>query len=268
MAKKLRTKNRFELYEASVQSVDFDVYFTTRLFRKRTGREALSLREDFCGTFSLCCEWVKSKKERTAIGIDLSTETLNHGRTHHLAKLSAEQQKRVLLLEQNVISKTRPVDLICAQNFSFFTFKTRAELIAYFKKCLASLKGDGMLLLDMFGGTEAEDAISETRKITHPTIETFDYIWEMHDFNPIDRIANFSIHFRLKNRTFLRSAFQYHWRMWTIPEIRELLEIAGFGYTEVLWEEDDGSYLRTNKGENEPTWLAYIAAGKKKWKHA
>ncbi len=56
-----------------------------------------TLGEDFCGTFAVSCQWVKSDKERTAIGIDLCPTTLQWGRDNNLSKLDAEQQKRVTL---------------------------------------------------------------------------------------------------------------------------------------------------------------------------
>lgn len=260
--------NRFTLYETAVQSTDVDIDFFPRLFRSRTGRLPLALREDFCGTFSLCTAWASSHARRTALGLDLAKAPLAHGRKHHLGKLPAAARKRVTIRRQNVKSRTKPADLIVAQNFSYFTFHSRDDLIRYFKYCHASLVGDGMLLVDIFGGPEAETLPLERKRFRDPRTGSFEYFWELHDFNPIDRIANFSIHFRLSDGTALPHAFRYRWRLWTIPEVREMMRAAGFQHTEVLWEDDDGNNIRTERAENEPTWLAYIIAGKRKWRHA
>ena len=99
-------------------------------------------------------------------------------------------------------------------------------------------------------------------------MESFDYFWELRSFYPVTRSADFYIHFRLKNGKAIRNAFRYQWRMWTIPEVREMMEEAGFGYTEVLWEGDADNYFRTDKGDSDQTWLAYIAAGKEKWRQS
>lgn len=268
MPKKMRTRDRFALYEAAVQSMDFDIHFLPRLFKSRTGRTALSLREDFCGTYALCCEWVKSHRERTAIGLDLSRPTLAYGTKNHWQKLKPSQQQRVKVFCQNVKSKTKAVDFIVAQNFSFYTFRTRAELTEYFKKCRASLREDGMFLIDMFGGPEAETPLMENHRVVNPRLETFTYYWELRSFEPVTRFADFYIHFGLKNGKVLKNAFRYQWRMWTIAEVREMMLEAGFGYTEVLWEGDSGRYFRTEKGDSDETWLAYVIAGKKKWRHS
>ena len=268
MGKKLQTRNRYVLYEAAVQSVDFDVDFYGRMFRQRAGRIPLTLREDFCGTFSLCCAWASSRPDRSAIGLDLAKTPLAHGFRYHYKGLPEATKKRVTILRKNVLAKTKPVDLIIAQNFSYLTFLTRAELTRYFKFCRASLKPDGLMIVDLFGGTEAEDAVVDRKRIKHPKLESFDYYWELHDFNPIDRIANFSIHFGFKNGTGIQSAFRYRWRMWTIPELREMMEEAGLLHSEVLWEDDDGTYFKATREPNDPTWVAYIIAGKRKWSGA
>ena len=49
-----------DLYERSVQAVDVEAEFLRDTYRALRGREALSLREDFCGTASLACEWVRT----------------------------------------------------------------------------------------------------------------------------------------------------------------------------------------------------------------
>ena len=65
--------------------------------------------------------------------------------------------------------------------------------------------------------------------------------------------------------TRLRRAFSYDWRFWTLPELRELLEEAGFSSVEVYvegWDEDDeegdGVYRRRTFFENQEGWVANI----------
>ena len=52
--------DKYYYYHKSVQSPDVDVKFFDRVYKEMRGKEALSLKEDFCGTFSISCEWVKS----------------------------------------------------------------------------------------------------------------------------------------------------------------------------------------------------------------
>ena len=58
-----------ELYEESVQNVEHEVEFLQQTFQEIRGRKAYSLREDFCGTASAACEWVKQGSEYHSIGV-------------------------------------------------------------------------------------------------------------------------------------------------------------------------------------------------------
>ena len=71
--------DRHALYEQAVQDPERDVRFFSRVYRRLRGRDALRLREDFCGTAALCHAWVQSMPERTAVGVDLCQETMDWG---------------------------------------------------------------------------------------------------------------------------------------------------------------------------------------------
>ncbi|MCH1440792.1 MAG: hypothetical protein L7W43_14110, partial [Rubripirellula sp.] len=86
--------DRFDCYQKSVQTPDHEVVFFEQAYRDAYGSAPTDLREDFCGTFAICCDWVASKSKRTAIGVDLCSETLQWGRDNNLAKLKKSQQKR------------------------------------------------------------------------------------------------------------------------------------------------------------------------------
>lgn len=57
-----------ETYEAAVQTPDVECAFIQDTFRKMRGRSAQSFREDFCGTASIACEWVRSGPKGTPLG--------------------------------------------------------------------------------------------------------------------------------------------------------------------------------------------------------
>ena len=56
--------------------------------------------------------------------------------------------------------------------------------------------------------------------------------------------------------------------MWTIPEIREAMEDAGFSRSIVYWEGDDGEgggngiFSPTEKDENCKVWICYVVGVK------
>src|SRR5688572_4495140 len=52
--------DKFALYQRSVQSPPVDIAFFDAQFQKLRGRQPLSVREDFCGTFLFAVEWCKS----------------------------------------------------------------------------------------------------------------------------------------------------------------------------------------------------------------
>ena len=71
-----KTADKYAMYLKSVQAPDVDAAFFSKVFKRSIGRTARTLREDFCGTFSVCCEWVKRDKENEAWGVDLEPECL------------------------------------------------------------------------------------------------------------------------------------------------------------------------------------------------
>jgi len=262
---KRRAADRHLLYQWSVQVPDFEIDFMDRTFRKRRGRRPLSLREDFCGTALLSSEWVNSRSDRSAIGVDLDHETLAWGSEHNLSRLDGAAA-RISLLEQDVRIVTRPkVDVVCAYNFSYFLLHPLSELIAYFKRVRRSLKKDGMVFLDAYGGWESQQQVKETRKVDGPE-GTFDYTWEQASFNPVDNLATCYIHFGFAGGKRLRKAFRYDWRLYSPAEVRDALAAAGFANSYVYWDrstsEDHDDYRCTRRAQNTPGWLAYIVGEK------
>jgi len=58
--------DRHLLYTAAVQSVDVDLDFFQRIFRRKRGRPIRTLREDFCGTAALACGMSSRRVERAS----------------------------------------------------------------------------------------------------------------------------------------------------------------------------------------------------------
>ncbi len=262
--------DKFVCYQKSVQTPDHEVDFFEQAYRDVNGRKKpMTLREDFCGTFAVCCEWVKSHRQRTAIGVDLCGETLQWGRDHNLAKLSDSEKSRIRLLEQDVRKRNRPaVDVLAAQNFSFWIFKTRESLADYFRVARSNLRPGGIMVMDMMGGGECyEEELVEKRTIVKGK-KGFKYMWEQASFNPVTAEASFYISFKFADGSKMKRAFEYHWRFWTIPEVRELLKEAGFRQSHVYWEqedEEDEEYYGWERGDDapsNPSWICYIVAQK------
>lgn len=266
------TADRHVMYQASVQAVDVEVEFLDKIFRDLRGRQALSFKEDFCGTALLSVEWCKSDSKRTAIGVDIDEETLEWGRQHNLEPAGSDVSSRVSLLKQDVREVLDPkVDITCAFNFSYCIFKTRPELREYFAKAREGLQDDGLLVLDLFGGTECLDELEEETEL-----EEVDgtYIWEHAKYNPITNEILCHIHFKFPDKSRMDKAFTYDWRLWTLQELKELLEEAGYSKVRIYWEkfensdddddflESTGEFYEATDVENQESWHAYVVAEK------
>ena len=261
------TADPHELYELSVQCAESEVDFVADTFRQLRGRDARILREDFCGTANVCCEWVKRDSRHQAIGIDLDPEVLNWGEAHNLSQLSAKQRSRVHLIQGNVLNvQTAPADIISAMNFSYWLLKERQQLLAYFKRVFQSLRPDGIFFLDAYGGYDSFREIEEKREIETDS-GNFTYIWEQARFNPIDHHLLCHIHFEFADGSMLERAFSYDWRLWTLPEIQELLRQAGFKPS-IYWQgwdeegEPDGEFHPATEADADAGWICYIVAEK------
>lgn len=166
-----------------------------------------------------------------------------------------------------------PRDIVCAFNYSCCCLHKRAELVLYFKHVLGVLsKKGGIFVMDLYGGTSSESKLRLQRRFPN-----FTYIWEQAEFDIIGRKTRISLHFHLqKQQRKLRHAFSYSWRLWSLPEIKDCLEEAGFQSvhfwirqmpdteanrrTEGFGAGRDIKYEEVKTFEQEDAWNAYIVA--------
>jgi hypothetical protein len=249
------------LYEQSVQNPEVEVDFIEQVFKKEYHRKPTFLREDFCGTALLCCQWVKANVDNTALGVDLDGPTLAWGTVNNITPLG-DRAAAVTLIEDDVRSVTSPrADVLAATNFSWWGFKTRDELLEYLRLTYTNLKDEGMLVMDCYGGPEAQVTQVEEREQ-----DGFDYVWDQDTFNPITNEVVCKIHFKFPNGSKRKNVYRYDWRLWSLPETCDLLKEAGFRKTIVYWEgtdedgEPNGEFKPSRTGDLAPAWVAYILA--------
>jgi SAM-dependent methyltransferase len=244
------------LYQLAVQAPAEDAALFARWFRRATGRPLHLLREDFCGTAAIVCAFVVGGQERKAIGVDHDAATLAWARSRNLAALPPKARTRVQLHCADVHAVRSPrADLIVALNFSYSVFHQRAELLRYLKASRRALRPGGAVLLDVFGGGLAHRPFAERHR--H---RGFDHVWEQRAFDPSTHRVDCRIHFELPDGRRLRDAFVYDWRMWTVPELVDLMHEAGFARTQVLWQDPaSGSFRVRRQPAADPHWLAYVA---------
>ena len=258
--------DKYFYYQKSVQSPENDVVYLKDAYRELKGKNPKSLREDFCGTFLICCEWAKMHSDNQAIGVDLDPEPIKYGMENYLPDLKDYQQERVNVLQKNVLDPNLPqADIVAALNFSYSIFKTRDLLRQYYKNCYDTLNKDGILVCDIFGGSQCYEPNEEE---TEHTEHKFSYFWDQDSWDPVTNEGMFYIHFKRKGEKKREKVFTYDWRMWSIPEMREIMHEAGFSKTHVYWEgttddgEGDGEFKRVEKGEDCESWVAYVVGEK------
>jgi len=266
MLRRARLSERFDrhdLYQRAVQDTEAEIDFVEQTWAELRQRPAELLREDFCGTANTACEWVRRNEIHYAIGVDLDRSVLDWGERNNISELTLEEQQRIELVQSDVRDVlSPPADIVLAMNFGYFLFKTRDALRGYFQCVHEGLASDGILFLDAYGGYDAPRELEESRDC-----EGFVYIWDQAAFNPIDSCMTCHIHFEFPDGSRMDRAFTYDWRLWTLPELREILYEAGFTQVDIYWEgsdedsgEGNGVYLPSEVGDADAGWVCYIVA--------
>jgi len=259
------TADRHDLYERAVQDATSDVDFLIEAWQDVYGNDDVPrhFREDFCGTAAMCAEWIGRHPEATAEGFDIDAEVLDWGRKRHLAPLGGDAE-RIALHEEDVRAPfDRPADVRCAHNFSYQILMRRQDLRDYFAKCLEGMSTKGIFVIDLYGGSDALTEMEEERVIDDGA---FTYMWEQRAFQPATGKMDCFIHFRFPDGSKIEEAFAYSWRLYTPPELRDLLLEAGFREVRTFFEsfDDDGDgtgvFERDEQGPACEGWIGYMVA--------
>ena len=156
-------------------------------------------------------------------------------------------------------------DVRAAQNFSYFVFKKRTELIEYLRSAYLDLAAEGVFVMDIYGGPDSLAEMEEEREID----EGFTYVWDQDRYWPATGDYKAYIHFKFKDGTQMKRAFTYDWRLWSLTEIKDALIEVGFASVDTYWEGTDsdgesgnGVYRTSRKGENCEAWVTYLVAYK------
>ncbi len=214
--------NPFRLYELSVTNP----IPLARFLRAVHAKNPRVLREDFSGTAALARGWLALDPAYRALAIDLDSSVLARiPRTPRLVKRRA-----------NALTARDKADIIAATNFPVGYCHTRPELLRYFTNARRSLHARGIFVCDIYGGRSAFTTGTTRRRVIPPRGQPFEQLWEQRTANPATGLVTNAIHFRQRTtrgvRT-LRNAFVYHWRLWSIPELKDALLDAGFSCVEV-----------------------------------
>lgn len=236
--------DKHDCYELCVQAPRFVVPF----LRAVHGGEPSALREDFCGTGALARRWVeegaRAGERRTAVGTDIDSQVLDRA-TEANAKASMEKSIRLVRGDavELPVARDDGCDVVFVGNFSIGYIHERASLERYLRSSRERIGlgnagfGGGVFVCDTYTGPGAFKEGAVTR--THPGRghEVVRYTWEQHDADALTAMVTNVLHFQVEvdGEAIARfpEAFVYRWRLWTIPELREMMMLAGFVSTDV-----------------------------------
>ncbi len=215
--------DRHDLYERCVQSTDH----LEPLLSAIHGNDPRVLAEDFAAGGALSRAWVDAHPDRSAIAVDHDPGPLERCAGHD----------RIKTITADVRQATDSADLLFAGNFSIGELHDRAEVLAYMRHARERLNPGGVFVCDTYGGETAYFTGAVERDHTGPDGELVRYTWEQIEADPLTARVRNALHFDVyQNGAILQKltdAFVYDWRLWSVPELRDLLLEAGFGTTEV-----------------------------------
>lgn len=257
-----RRPHKLALYEQAVQHPLAEVGFLERAFEREHGTMPTLLREDFAGTCSVAAAWCDSHPDRQAMAVE------HHGPTLRWATRRHRDVDDLHPVEADVLDIASPrVDVVAALNFSTFIYHDRAALLRYFKHARRCLRKPGVLVIDAYGGPGAMRP--GTQSVAVPpgpvTPDGFTYHWEQRSFDAVSAKVDCRIHFEFADGTRRDSAFRYDWRLWTVPELIELMGEAGFSRA-AFWCDrydaeagvSDGRFKPRRRMDAREDWVGYV----------
>jgi len=223
-----------DLYELCVQSPRHVV----ALLESIHGQRPVVLREDFCGTASVSARWIedasKTNANPRALAIDLDDAALARARQRAGLGGMLTVRKGDCVAAVDV----EPADIIWVGNFSIGYIHSRGDLLTYFRRSKARLDagntgfGGGIFACDIYGGPNAYRLGGLARVHLGRTNELIHYYWSQDSGDPMTGLVRNSISFKVQIGgeivAELPNAFTYYWRLWSLPELCDSLNEAGF----------------------------------------
>jgi hypothetical protein len=254
--------DRYALYELCVTSP----LPLARFLHAAHGRSPHLLGEDFSGSGPLSRAWASLGPRFHSVAVDQDAEPL--ARLRGCERVSTEHR--------DVLRSRSRVDILACTNFPIGYWHTRESLLRYLRHARSRLNSQGMLVCDLYGGSNALSPGSYTRSLRGPHGERIEYTWEQRSADPLSHRVRNAIHFRVRekgeSRT-LRDAFEYDWRLWSIPELSDAIRDAGFRGIDVYHTLGDAIEVsnRSSAGKLKPRamsendelpdpWVVYVVA--------
>lgn len=266
----------FSLYESCVQNPDLAV----KLLRGIHAASPRILAEDFCGTAALSRAWVRAVPNSRAIAADIDPAPLKRAKAEIAKGRNARKRsaaaKRVRILRANVLTSAPLAklwaDVLFVGNFSIGEIHDRATLVRYLARSRQRLLSGGVFVCDIYAGESAFREGTTQREHILEGGTRVKYTWEQRTADPFTARVENALHFRVFKGSELvqdlRDAFVYHWRLWSIPELRDAMLEAGFDRVDVYAqlpdaEDSDGNVYASpvdDPADLGPSFIVCVAA--------
>lgn len=277
-----------ELYRWAVQDPETHATVLRLMYeRLHPGRSPMLLREDFAGTSAEAVAWLALGTGRRALAVDLHAPTLQWAR-RRAERILGERVADLQFIAADVMTTAPPAvpaaDIISVLNFSILYLREPEQLQAYLRHARHCLSPQGLLVLNLFGGSGAQQPRLDRHVVTprprlagEAAIAPFEYQWEQRSFDARTRRIDCRIHFRTTDiarpgilRDW-RDAFRYEWRLWSLAELVAALQAAGFDEVQVWRHTHDASLgaegvflgaVPLTEFDALPYWTAYLVASR------
>jgi hypothetical protein len=230
------TLDPLDLYELCVQNPTA----LCALLRAIHGNNPRKLGEDFSGTAALSRAWVGTVDGGTAVAVDHDPVPIERAR--------GVENLHAILGDVRTASEpgTADVDLIWVGNFSIGELHNREQLLIYLRHARHRLNAGGAFVCDTYGGESAfltgevhryHPVPNEiAQQLGLPAGARVRYTWHQREADPLTGIVENALHFRVEIGGHVEhevtDAFVYHWRLWSVPELRDAMLESGFSAVE------------------------------------
>lgn len=254
--------HKLALYEAAVQHAAAEVDFMQRAYTHYNDRELpVLLKEDFAGSAGLARMWVQAGDDNQAVTVDRHAPTVRWAARQATRELGHRAADLHLLCDDVLAVRSPRVDVVAALNFSSFYCHTRDDMLAYLRHARRSLLPGGIVVLDAFGGPGAMRVGEQSRGFTLPDGEQGTYVWQQRNFDAVTDHIDCRIHFHLSAGRSIQNAFRYDWRLWSLPELVDLMQAARFSRVDVWCDArgtSSGRFAPSRHMAPREDWVAYV----------
>lgn len=249
--------NRHDCYEACLQSPSE----TVRLLLALHGSQPTGLAEDFCGTAAVSRCWVDRVAGGRAIAVDADRPTVAE------AERRTSATSAIDFRACDVLDCGEPCDALYVGNFSIGEFHDPTELSHYLEHARFRLRTGGVFLCDIYGGSSAFEigSVHRLHRFEHPEFGPVQirYTWEQREADSGAAIVRNACHFRVQRAGQIVAefddAFVYHWRLWSIAELKRAMRDAGFARVEIYGKDADPDHPQPAAAIDE-SFAVWIAA--------